>query len=142
LIEKRIYAVVAETVDSPIMGTVQQVLGRMSAQAGHALSRMRMHRLIDMIVRRKKKDAMTQDEMLAVADEGITTIHLSCRDSRELRHVSNLLHKAHIKHYAFKDSNPEVYGAGEIITAIATVPVTKEQVVGILDYLPLFLAPK
>lgn len=140
--DKLIYAVAAESVTTPT-GTVIQIPGRMAAQNGHALSRMRMHRLIDMAFRRKKKDAMTQEEMLAVADEGITTLHLSCRDSRELRHVSNLLHKAQIKHYTFTDTNPAVYGQGvKVVTAIATVPVTKAQVVDILDYLPLFLAPK
>jgi hypothetical protein len=138
--EKRIYAVAAETISTP-QGTVVQVPGRMSAQLGHALSRMRMHRMTDFAMSwvglRRVKNGFRND-MREFADEAITTIHKSCRDSLELDHVMRLLNRHHIPYFEFRDENPDVYGPGRFITAIATVPVRKRQVEGVLDYLPLF----
>lgn len=139
--EKRIYAVAAETVETPTRGDVVQIPGRMSAQFGHALSRMRMHRMAhyanNWVGLRSRKNGFLHD-MQAFADEAITTIHLACRDSRELDHVMGLLHKHRVLFYEFRDENPAVYGPGRVVTAFATVPVTKAQVEGILDYLPLW----
>lgn len=135
--EKRIYAVVAEKVDTPLRGEVRQIPGRMSAQCTHAVRRMSMHMMLDHI---KKLRRYRIEDLRSFADQGITTLHLQCRDSKELNHVDNLLHKAGIKTYGFMDTNFAVYGDGEVRTAIATEPVSKEQVEGILDYLPLFLS--
>ena len=116
-----------------------QIPGRMAAQAIHAVSRMKMHFLLEKTNHfRKTINAMM--EAKRVADESITTILLSCRDTKELLHVVELLAKARISACVFCDHNEEVYGpapATGIYTAVSTVPVTKEQVVGILDYLPL-----
>lgn len=128
--QKRIYAVVASSVDAPA-GTVAQVPGRMAAQAVHAVSRMKMHRLLDARAR-----GVSAKRLRQIANEETTTIILACRDSRELRHAALLLSKARIKHYQFKDSNPGIYGAGKYETALATIPVFKSKVGGILDYLP------
>ena len=133
--EKRIYVVVAETVSTP-EGEVVQVPGRIAAQAVHVASRMKMHQII----------GLSEKHQLARADEAITTIILGARDSNELRHVQRLLEKAEIEHYTFEDINPAVYGEDcgapcEVTTALATVPVMPEEVVDILDYLPLW-APR
>lgn len=141
--EKRIYVVVAETVDTPDTkvvpsGVVVQVPGRMAAQGGHALSRMKMHRMLDAACLNKYFHTPEFRELLTkLADEKITTIWKSCRDSRELNHVHLLLGKAKIASYFFEDENPEVYGYWHPRTALATVPVLLKQVEGILDYLPL-----
>lgn len=144
--EKRIYAVVAETVWSPEKGVVPQIAGRMAAQACHAVSRMKMHRLLAQAARIAKRTKLTPDNALRhlaglkqIADEATTTILLSCRDERELAHVKNLLAKKRITVHTFEDTNPEVYGDGvEVTTALATRPVTPDEVKGILDYLPLW----
>ena len=141
--ERRIYAVCAETVDTPTRRGVVQIPGRMSAQFSHATSKMKMHRLVDLA----QKDinaglgrdlGLLLDAMEKTADEKITTINLSCRDSKELGHVIGLLHDARIKWHGFWDENPEVYGPGAVMTAIATYPVNPAKVAGILDYLPLW----
>jgi hypothetical protein len=114
----------------------------MAAQGGHALSRMKMRRLIEDM--RSKRHPRTFERLEALADEKITTIWKSCRDSRELEHIHRLLAKARIKHCDFEDENDEVYGTYDDgagchpRTALATVPVYPEQVIDIADYLPLW----
>lgn len=136
--EKIIYAVAAETIWTPAMGVVKQVPGRMSAQLGHALSRMRMHRMATYALTASNYRDVRKKQLHRFADEAITTIHLSCRDGKELRHVADLLTKRGVRFWEFEDSNGEVYGPGQFTTALATIPVRKIQVEGILDYLPLF----
>jgi len=172
---RRIYAVVAETVLHPldkvevpenllfnnksVIGPgskfyalksnedtrrIYQVPGRMAAQAAHAVSKVR-HFMIrnevlraDRVARRlKSKEHWFKSDMLFFFP--ITTIILSCRDSYELHHIKNLLdYKTDVLFQTFKDTNPPVYGEGEVLTALATMPTTPEQVMGILDYLPLW----
>lgn len=140
--EKIIYAVAAESIWTPAKGKVIQIPGRMSAQLGHALSRMRMHRMAAFAASwvgvRKGFPGNFKQELAEFADEAITTIHLSCRDEKELRHLTALLRRRGVRFYTFDDSNLDVYGPGEFTTAFATIPVRKTQVAGILDYLPLF----
>ena len=136
--EKRIYAVVAEKVSTPTKGEVIQVPGRMAAQAVHAVSRMKMNFLFGPYLGKANKKAMAEAQR--VANESTTLIIKSCRDTKELLHTVNLVANAKISACMFCDHNEEVYGpapATGIYTAFATVPVTKEQVAGILDYLPL-----
>lgn len=130
--EKRIYAVAAHRVTTQFNGEVVQPAGRMSAQFGHATSKMKMHRMVGVASKKLR---------LKMADEKITTLHKTCRDTLEMDHVRRLLEKAKIAYYTFEDENPDAYGAGEVTTAFATVPVTKAQIEGILDYLPLFASP-
>jgi hypothetical protein len=139
--EERIYAVIAKTVDTPDKkvvpsGVVTQIPGRMAAQGGHALSRMRMHRIIQYIHLDKK--LIRWPDLEIIADTKVTTIWKSCRDSRELEHVFHLLDKAKIQSYFFEDENPDVYGYWHPRTALATVPTSSKSIVGILDYLPLW----
>jgi peptidyl-tRNA hydrolase len=158
--EKIIYCIVAETVQHPLTSTIignrlvrldstqdiVQTPGRLAAQACHAIRRMEHHRAIDAVCDllsvptnlRSLKRAISRLRD-AVVYEPITTIVLSCRDSFELEHVYNLLSKADIVVYKFDDTNWDVYGAGEVTTAFATVPVDRLEILDILDYLPLWV---
>jgi|SRR5208282_3907877 len=162
--EKRIYCVVAQTVQNPLLHatapsalcpagigffkrvadtrSVIQVPGRIAAQVGHAVSRMRYNELAREIEATTIK-ALTKHSKrrlpMCPPFEPITTIVLGARDSFELEHVYGLLRDvAGILAYKFNDTNFDVYGDGEVTTAFATVPVEPALVVGILDYLPLW----
>lgn len=124
---------------------IRQVPGRMAAQAAHAVSKVRHFMLRSEVLRanrvmqktKGKKELWFKSDMLFF--HPITTIILSCRDSFELHHVKTLLRKYVAANFeVFKDTNPDVYGVGEVSTALATHPVTPDQVAGILDYLPLW----
>lgn len=161
--EKRIYCVVAETVQAPLLRvqvsdlgetlvdteqtrTIIQPAGRLVAQAAHVVSKTRV-----LMERHFMKFELTSGaarvkqhlQRLAQTVEPITTIILAARDSRELFHVQNLLELEQIPVFSFDDTNP-VYGTDNeghllhVTTAIATQPVTKADVFGILDYLPLW----
>lgn len=169
--DRRIYAVVAETVFHPldkvampenllfnnktVIGVqhsfftlkpnekthhIYQIAGRMAAQAAHAVGKVRHFMIRDEALRVARANK-TQPEPVLVGMLfffPITTIILSCRDNYELHHIKNLLrYKTDVLFQTFEDTNPEVYGAGEVLTALATMPATPEQVMGILDYLPL-----
>lgn len=172
--EKRIYCVVAETVQTPLCHftlangklraagvsclkrlpdtrSIDQVPGRIAAQVGHAVSRMR-HSILrnevhDLINGARKSKRKYNDEAFwfgkfKLPFEPLTTIVLGARDSFELEHVYGLLRDvAGVMAYKFNDTNPDVYGEGEVTTAFATVPVFPTEVAGILDYLPLW-SPK
>jgi hypothetical protein len=155
--EPRIYVVVAETIQTPLrVGDIQQTTtkrwdtryivqpaGRMAAQAAHAVSQVRVA-MVEMKVReaiqkghfsRRQTVQLVQD----IQFHPITTIVLAARDSFELNHVLNLLYTARISVEEFADTNPEAYGPGDVTTAVATWPVQPNEVLGILDYLPLAL---
>ncbi len=123
--EKRIYVVVPGTIQVPANGggkkTVVQPAGRQIAQACHVVSRLR-HEY-------PSKDPLN-------IFKAYTTIILQARDSAELQHVWFLLYKKKLDPVGFWDTNPE-YGAGSRATAMAAF-ATKKQVVGILDYLPMW----
>lgn len=74
------------------------------------------------------------------AEPGPTTrIIKVARDSFELNHVYNLLKKAGVMVWDFEDTNPDVYGEGVAMrTAIGTEPMSKEDTIGLIDYLPLW----
>lgn len=127
--EKRIYVVVAGTIQVPDgkgKKTVVQPAGRQIAQACHVVSSLR-HEY-------PSKDPLN-------IFKAYTTIILQARDSAELQHVWFLLYKKKLAPVGFWDTNPE-YGAGEWLTPVAATAVaafaTKKQVVGILDYLPMW----
>jgi hypothetical protein len=63
------------------------------------------------------------------------TIVLAARDSAEFLHVYELLQRNKVKFSVFEDENEE-YGEGKVPTALATYPVERAEVEGILDYLP------
>jgi hypothetical protein len=127
--EKRIYSVSPSVIVPSVSGPTKTVqpLGRQAAQLAHAVGKVRF-----------------QQARLAVDSIGyepITTILLSCRDTRELLHVIDLLTRARIQHERFYDKNEPAYGlgTGHILTAVATHPIQPSKVDHILGYLPLFL---
>jgi hypothetical protein len=131
--EKRIYVVVAATVDGHKGGNffkVIQPIGRQVAQCAHVVSKMRW----------TEAAGCTAKDAPFIS---ITTIILQARDSRELNHVEDLLKKAEVAVTSFFDTNPE-YGTGTFDplvsckTAICTEPIEKFRTTGILDYLPLW----
>lgn len=115
--EKRIYVVVAGTIQTP--RTVIQPPGRQIAQACHVVSKLRN----------------TMNSMV-IGFEPITTIILQARDSAELTHVQLLALKKKLQIEAFFDTNSE-YGDGEHKTAIAFL-ATPGQANMVCDYLPLW----
>ncbi len=129
--------------------TIVQVPGRLAAQAAHVVSKMRYNLLTHEVeaamvktLTNHKRRLHTYDALTIAPFQPITTIILGARDSFELQHVYGLLRDVGgVLTYKFNDTNPAVYGEGEVTTAIATVPVYKAEVVGILDYLPLW-SPK
>jgi len=156
--EKIIYVVVANTVQHPLVScgrgekslrtpatrTIEQIAGRQIAQACHAVRRMGHSMVIRAVLSlftnwKRGLSHLRSAISLKINYEPITTIILSCRDSFELEHTYNLLRDvAGIEAFKFNDTNPAVYGEGEVTTAFATVPVLKHQITGAIDYLPLW----
>lgn len=115
--EKRIYVVVAGTIQTP--RTVIQPPGRQIAQACHVVSKLRI-----------------ENHNGSHRFEPITTIILQARDSAELTHVQLLACKKKFQVVAFFDRNPEYGDVGQK-TAIAFL-ATQEQTHLVCDYLPLW----
>jgi hypothetical protein len=134
--EKRIYVVVAQTVDTP-NGVIIQPCGRAIAQACHAIGKMQVTSRIY-----HARDVQGIGGRLDFEDmpfEEYTTIVLAARDSKELEHVNFLLATKGIPRHMFADNNDAVYGEhARICTALATVPVSPISIYGVLDYLPLW----
>jgi hypothetical protein len=150
----RIYTVVPGTVQTPIRITMDarsglsygrqfagrfentrdivQPAGRQAQQVGHVARMVQHHLMLEQIaqLRGKKINAST------VPYHAITGITKACRDSFELIHVGNLLKQAGIRFFEFHDDQEDLYE--DVVTALATVPVSPFAVVGLLDYLPLW----
>ena len=126
--EKRIYVVVAATVQSTDLDNpgklrhVVQPMGRQIAQACHVVSKLRF---------RYPQEDISKDFQPA------TTIILQARDGKELSHNAYQLLNNHLRPVVFYDENLEAYGRLRPNTALA-VFATPTEVVGILDYLPLW----
>lgn len=156
--EKRIYVVVADTVQHPTSYLSQtlrrhadtrdvvQPAGRQIAQACHAVRRMGhsmvIRAVLGLFTHPPKTFKAAKEAIAAISHLSycpITTIILSCRDSFELEHCHKLLRDvAGIEAFKFNDTNSDAYGLGEVTTAFATMPVEPSKVVGALDYLPLW----
>jgi len=158
--EKRIYVIVAETVQNPLemkyigaghfimrptadTKTIVQPIGRIGAQIGHVTSKMRMNYMLDSVARALGKKNVAKypkafiEDLKSLADEAYTTIVFSVPDSYDLEFRHYLLRKAGVKTYPFYDQNDE-YGRGVIKTAITTEPVERERLLGVTDYLKLW----
>lgn len=156
--EKRIYVIVADTVQHPLMvspdylypmhrglvpnantKTIIQPKGRIAAQVGHVVSRMRMCILEEMsnVHYRKVKAARISDALHAEPQLAYTTIVLAVPDSYNLHFRRDLLEKAGLRIHVFYDRNEE-YGDGEVCTAICTEPIEPAESQNALDYLPLW----
>jgi len=151
--EKRIYVLVAKTVQNPLgvrqvckepsldilapiaeTKTIIQPPGRIAAQCAHVVSKMRMNLLISKLNSQSPPPTFIRP---SAAEEEITTIILSVPDSFQLEMYSNLFRRWRVDFYGFYDEN-EDYGFGKVYTAICTVPVFRRDVYGIVDYLPLW----
>ena len=136
--EKRIYVIVAETVQTDLLGlisvdkptrtilasttatkTVVQPKGRIAAQVAHVVSKMRMSTVSD------------------YGSAPYTTIILGVPDSYNLQLRDFLLEQNKVKVYRFRDENEE-YGKSSICTAICTEPITRTAAGYALDYLTLW----
>ena len=146
----RVYVVVPGTVQTPIKiiknpgvkrltagrfentRDIIQPAGRQAMQVGHVRGMVEHHLILSDIakLRGKKINAST------VPYHAITGIVKACRDSFELIHVRNMLEAAGIKFFEFEDTQEDLYE--DVVTALATEPVTPFAVAGILDYLPLW----
>lgn len=136
--EKRIYVVVAETVQNPLSyeftkdmpirvitlpntdtKTIVQPKGRIAAQVAHVVSSMRMK------------------EIEYIGRSAYTTIILGVPDSYQLAFRADLLDRNEVKAYNFFDTNEE-YGPGDVRTAICTEPIERSKLGFALDYLNLW----
>lgn len=162
--KKRIYVVVALTIQHPLglqlvddrktgepktllyrepgHTSIVQPPGRAAAQAGHAyaLARTKMFEKYVSKVLKYNKIALLTPTSFAELNKPITQIILGARDSFELRHVGSLLDSAFIPNHVFVDSDQVDYGNAQVqvATALSTEPVSKDEIAGILDYLPLW----
>lgn len=149
--EKLIYVVVAETVqpDSWEKRHVIQPAGRIAAQVGHVVSLVRVDMAAELI-RDGESAILDLEHSLCVP---ITTIVLAARNSKELAHIDNILGMAYRRYETFYDTNTDAYGwennpddpdadmpSCSVMTALVTYPVTKDEVEGLLDHLPLWEA--
>ena len=163
----RIYVVVPGTVQTPIKVTytpkegniysfgrfentrdIVQPAGRQAMQVGHVRG-MVEHELIMRDLSKLLRMKASLDTKIGVAQtipkknlrsllpyHVITGITKKCRDSFELLHVKSLLEKANIRFFEFHDTQEGLYE--DVVTALATEPVTPFALAGILDYLPLW----
>lgn len=128
----------------PETRTIEQPAGRVMAQGEHVVSRVRdVMTKAEILVKLEAGSFHDEGVRAAIFDcycEPITTINLLARDSFELNHVFELLKAAGVPVHDFHDFNQPDYGDVKyrVRTAIATEPVWPEQVLGILDYLPLW----
>lgn len=160
IIPRKLVVVVADTVTGHAGQSVVQPLGRRVAQVAHAVSKVRVEMfkralsnvikgmassvsskggILPSIIRMPK---LTFQHIMAITletFEPITTIVLSCRDSKELAHIANLLEKAKIGYEVFYDTDQPDYGDStyKVPTALCTHPTVGDYLTGITDYLPL-----
>lgn len=136
--EKRIYVVVAGTIQTP--RTVIQPPGRQIAQACHVVSKLRHampdREVVEATFINHLKNGKNEVRHCISPFEAITTIILQARDSAELQHVQLLACKKKLQVTAFFDTNPEYGDVGQK-TAIAFI-ATPSQTHLICDYLPLW----
>ena len=139
--EKRIYVIVAETVQPEdawrnaaglrtLVSNVTQPAGRIAAQVGHVVSHMRVERALEW----------------GEGFDPITTIVLAARNSAELKNAVKWLAQANIDIQMFWDKNEQAYGVGKqqapvhVMTAICTHPIDPAKTKGVIDHLPLWAA--
>jgi hypothetical protein len=140
--EKRIYVVVGETVPGPDGTVVNQPCGRISAQVGHVVSKFQVERvkLVIKEILRFGTDSQRINNIevyLNTPFDPVTTIVKAARDRKEVYHIIDLLNGEEKHFTCFFDDNEE-YENGTTLTAFCTGYVAPEEMVGILDYLPLW----
>lgn len=134
--EKRIYVVIADQfthrgfynndITAPYFYEGSHPAGRLAAQVGHVVSKMRTMEIIESLI--EPKDF-----------EPITTIVLSARNAKEIEMLYKIMLFVLGKGEIFYDTNDADYGKDmKNATAVCTYPVFKHAVEGILDHLPLW----
>lgn len=106
--------------------------GRMAAQAGHAVSKLKLSYILN-------QEAGTDTIWLLqqLFRNAITNIILEARDEKELMHIVNLCDESGMHLVKYRDSSPD-YGRGYApLTAISIGPISRSWMEGITDYLPL-----
>jgi len=157
----RVYVVVPGTVQTPIKiirnpganhltagrfentRDIVQPIGRQAMQVGHVRGMVEHHLILSDIAKlhgqptlRGRHSYGKKINATTVPYHAITGIVKACRDSFELIHINNLLNAAGIRFFEFYDTQEGLYE--DVVTALATVPVTPFAIAGILDYLPLW----
>lgn len=100
MIEKRIYVVLASTLDLPSGDKREMSCGRNIAQACHAVSKLKL-----------KLGLNWQDEH--------TTVVLKVADTKALLKVLDKIHASKVEYEVFRDTNWEVYGTEfSLLTAV------------------------
>ncbi len=109
--------------------------GRMAAQVGHAISKLKM----SYVILNSNKDTKALDVAKVLERTPITSIILKARDSEELGHIISLCEEKLIHAVEFWDDNPDIYGQGiQVRTAVSIGPIHPAYLAGITDYLPLW----
>jgi hypothetical protein len=176
--EKRIYAFVTESVQYPLAPfnplkdvnpktrlttlrrceetrTIVQPPGRIAAQEGHVVSKMRVLAAmeeVDQIFETTVKRGLTakhlsrafldeqacnfQQKLATWRVEPITTIVLRVRNTFELHHIEQLLQRDDIRYQKFWDDQEGEYEHS--VTAVATYPLEDFLLIGVSDYLDLW----
>lgn len=131
--------VVAEKVQAflgPEAKVIKMESGRMAAQVGHAVSKLKLLYLEQLV---RLNPQYTNMYMSNLAETPITSIILKARDQNELYHIGQLCEDKCIPYTYFSDKNKQFYGTFEdICTAISIGPISKDKLRGITDYLPLW----
>ena len=137
--EKRIYVIVPRTV-KPGQDVIVQPNGRMAAQACHVVSQLRHESFVTLLHNLWKAPIKLIREFLSkpLRFEPRTTIILEARDTNELFHVWNLVHKAGYEKSMFYDTNPQAYGTEGIVPTSMAYFATKDEAYPLSGYLPLF----
>jgi len=122
---------------------IVQPAGRQAQQVGHVARMVEREMVFQELLENKKKiwwkDANKHTLFTLYRDmpyHAITGIVKACRDSFELIHIKKLLDAVNIRYFEFRDTQEDLYE--DVVTALATEPVTPFAVAGILDYLPLW----
>lgn len=112
---------------------IVQPAGRQAQQVGHVARMVEHHLVLSDLAKLRRGRKLSS---ISLPYHSITGITKKCRDSFELLHVKSLLQKANIRFFEFHDSQEDLYE--NVVTALATEPVSPFQLAGILDYLPLW----
>lgn len=139
--ELRTVTVVAETVEWYNKGKKKfhkMEAGRMAAQVGHAVSKLKLSYLLSHYSEQRSFYTFAETLM----STPVTSIVLKARDENELLHIYELCINKGLPIVCFHDSNEYVYGEHiTVMTAVSIGLVEAVDLIGITDYLPLWKEP-
>lgn len=138
----RTVTVVAETPNWEENGVTKSKkleTGRAIAQAGHAVSKLKLSYVIWLSQGAPDK---AYGFALEVLNQPITSIIVKARDTNELYHIKELARQKGLHIVDFQDDNPGFYKTHRTITtAISIGPHHAHEFYGVTDYLPLWQHP-